>query len=284
MATAATLDPINELELGERVATAQFGTLIVRPGEARSRDDARLVRTPAAELVNRALKRTLDIAIAATLLIVLSPLLALIVVLIQVESPGTPFYRARRAGYRGRPLAVIKFRKMRLDARGLPLTLVGDGRLTRIGAFMARTRIDEIPQLWNVLRGQMSLVGPRPEDPQFVALHEDRYEKILSVRPGITGWSQLAFAAESRILNQADPVGHYVDTILPAKVGLDCKYAERTRVSRDLATLIWTAVAMLSHVEVSVNRGTGRLRRRRRRTASRQATWRAVEAATADVR
>lgn len=213
---------------------------------------------------SRAAKRGLDISIALALLILMAPLLALIILLIQLESPGSPFYRARRVGYRGRALDVLKFRKMAHNAMGLPLTLVGDRRLTHVGAFMARTRLDEIPQLWNVVRGQMSLVGPRPEDPQFVALHADSYRHILTVRPGITGWSQLAFAGESRILDQSDPVGHYVDAILPAKVGLDCKYAERTRLARDLVTMLWTAVAMLSRIQVAVHRESGRLGRRRR--------------------
>ncbi len=218
-----------------------------------------------AESLTRAAKLALDVAIAALLLILLMPLLLLIVVLIQCESPGNPFYRARRVGYRGRPLDVLKFRKMHVHTRGgLPLTLCGDTRLTRVGAFMTRTRIDELPQLWNVLRGQMSLVGPRPEDPQFVQLHADSYERILRVRPGITGWSQLAFAAESRILDQTNPVADYVDRILPAKVRLDVKYAERPRLRHDIKVMAWTAVAMAMHVEVAVHRESGRLARRRR--------------------
>jgi lipopolysaccharide/colanic/teichoic acid biosynthesis glycosyltransferase len=182
-------------------------------------------------------------------------------------------------GYKGRPLDVLKFRKMAHDAKGLPLTLAGDARLTRIGGFMARTRIDELPQLLNVVRGQMSLVGPRPEDPRFVALHAEDYERILSVRPGITGWSQLAFADESRILDQNDPVGHYVDSILPAKVRLDCTYAERRGIKSDVATMAWTAIAMLSTVEVAVHRESGRLARRKRPQAMK---WTAGERAGAE--
>ncbi|MGI8730068.1 MAG: sugar transferase [Solirubrobacteraceae bacterium] len=224
--------------------------------EPRSAGQIRLTRT---------VKRTLDMVIAAVLLVAVLPLLVLVVIAIELESPGTPFYRARRVGYRGRPLDVLKFRKMRTHAQGLPLTIEGDSRLTRVGEIMARTRIDELPQLWNVLVGEMSLVGPRPEDPRFVNLHAADYERILEVRPGITGWSQLAFAAESRILDPTDPVGHYVDSILPAKVRLDCKYAERMRVRRDLAVMLWTASMMLGRIEVAVHRESGRLGRRRRR-------------------
>jgi len=217
--------------------------------------------------VSTAAKLVLDISLALALLILTSPLLLLVIVLIQLESPGSPFYRARRVGYRGRPLDVLKFRKMAGDAAGLPLTLAGDHRLTRIGAIMTRTRIDELPQLWNVVRGQMSIVGPRPEDARFVALHGEDYDRILQVRPGITGWSQLAFAAESRILDKSDPVGHYTEAILPAKVRLDCLYAERPRLRCDIATMAWTALAMLFSVQVAVYRETGRMRRRRRSRA-----------------
>jgi lipopolysaccharide/colanic/teichoic acid biosynthesis glycosyltransferase len=232
-----------------------------------------------AQRVSRAAKLTLDVTIAGVALLLLAPVLLVVILMIQLESPGTPFYRARRVGYKGRPLDVLKFRKMAHDAKGLPLTLAGDARLTRIGGFMARTRIDELPQLLNVVRGQMSLVGPRPEDPRFVALHAEDYEQILSVRPGITGWSQLAFADESRILDQADPVGHYVDSILPAKVRLDCKYAEHRGIKSDVATMAWTAIAMLSSVEVAVHRENGRLARRKRPQA---VTWTAGERAGAE--
>jgi lipopolysaccharide/colanic/teichoic acid biosynthesis glycosyltransferase len=217
-----------------------------------------------AHRVSRAVKLGLDISIAFVLLVALAPVLLLVILLIELESPGSPFYRARRTGYQGGDLHVLKFRKMPLHTEGLPLTLAGDQRLTRIGAVMTRTRIDELPQLWNVLRGQMSLVGPRPEDPQFVAMHAHAYERILAVRPGITGWSQLAFADESNILDKSDPVAHYVDVFLPAKVRLDCTYAARPRVRSDLATMGWTALAMLMKIQVSVHRETGRMSRRRR--------------------
>jgi lipopolysaccharide/colanic/teichoic acid biosynthesis glycosyltransferase len=219
--------------------------------------------------LSKAAKRTLDIVIAVGLLVVMLPLLVLVMIAIELESPGTPFYRARRVGYRGRPLDVLKFRKMHIGAGGLPLTVQGDPRLTRVGAIMIRTRIDELPQLWNVVRGQMSLVGPRPEDGLFVNLHPKGYERILQVRPGITGWSQLAFAAESSILDRSDPVRYYVETILPAKVSLDCKYAERPSLRRDFAVMVWTAAALLMRIEVAVHRETGRLGRRRRRQPAR---------------
>lgn len=208
-------------------------------------------------------KRALDVVLALLLLLLMLPLMLIIVLLLQIEAPGTPFYRARRVGYGGAPLMVLKFRKMPVDAGGPPLTVADDPRLSRLGALMARTRIDELPQLWNVLRGQMSLVGPRPEDPSFVALQREGYESVLRVRPGITGWSQLAFAHERRLLRAADPLTDYVERILPAKMYLDRLYAEHARLQDDVAILVWTAIALVTGVEVAVDRRTGRLRRRR---------------------
>jgi lipopolysaccharide/colanic/teichoic acid biosynthesis glycosyltransferase len=229
------------------------------------RIDEAVRRWPARRPLRHGAKRALDVVVALTLLLALLPLIALIVVLLQLEAPGSPFYRARRVGAGGQALHVLKFRKMHPDAGGPPLTAADDPRLSRLGAFMARTRIDELPQLWNVLCGQMSLVGPRPEDPLFVSLHPQDYARILRVRPGITGWSQLAFADERRILGDADPMTDYVDRILPAKVRLDCRYAEHARLRHDLAVLLWTAVVLVTGVEVAVDRRTGRLGRRRRR-------------------
>jgi lipopolysaccharide/colanic/teichoic acid biosynthesis glycosyltransferase len=107
-------------------------------------------------------------------------------------------------------MMLMKFRKIYEDAAGIPLTADTDERLTRIGKVLARTRLDELPQLWEVLRGRMSIVGPRPEDASFVALHADAYEHILSVRPGMTGLSQLAFAEEHKILNEENLIEDYV--------------------------------------------------------------------------
>ena len=138
---------------------------------------------------------------------------------------------------------MLKFRKMVEGATGHALTGDVDPRFTRIGRLLARTKLDELPQLWNVLRGQMSLVGPRPEDAGFVELHESEYREILTVRPGITGLGQLAFAKEAEILDPGDMVGHYVDRILPQKVHLDLLYARTRTLRGDLRILVWTVLA-----------------------------------------
>jgi lipopolysaccharide/colanic/teichoic acid biosynthesis glycosyltransferase len=209
-------------------------------------------------------KRMLDVTVALGLLVLLALPLLLIAVAVKFDSPGPVFYRVRRVGHRGRPLTMLKFRKMHEHASGIPLTANADPRLTRVGTLLARTRLDELPQLWDVLRGRMSIVGPRPEDPEFVALHRDAYQHILSVRPGITGLSQLAFAEEHSILDQSDLVGDYVGRILPQKVGLDSLYAREYGLLLDLKVLTWTAAAMLLRKRVSVHRRTGALTLRRR--------------------
>jgi lipopolysaccharide/colanic/teichoic acid biosynthesis glycosyltransferase len=198
---------------------------------------------------------------------------------IKVQDGGPVIFRQKRIGRGRKPFTMYKLRTMVVDAearlaelqhhnerQGGPLfKLDKDPRVTRVGSLLRATSIDELPQLWNVLCGQMSLVGPRPEDPRFVALHPDGYARILRVRPGITGWSQLAFADERRILGHTDPLDRYVERILPAKVHLDCRYAESARLRHDLAVLLWTAVVLVTRIEVAVDRRTGRLGRRRRR-------------------
>lgn len=211
-----------------------------------------------------AAKRGFDITLSIVLLAAMAGLLLVIAAVIKLDSRGPVFYRVRRVGYRGRSLFMLKFRKMRDDAQGGPLTASADPRLTRVGVFLARTRLDELPQLWDVLRGRMSIVGPRPEDPEFVALHGEAYDRILSVRPGLTGLSQLAFAEEHQILDQSNVVGDYVERVLPQKVGLDVLYAETHSLRMDLAVLGWTVAAVFLRKQVAVHRPTGRLGLRRR--------------------
>jgi lipopolysaccharide/colanic/teichoic acid biosynthesis glycosyltransferase len=126
------------------------------------------------------------------------------------------------------------------------------------------SKLDEVPQLWNVLKGEMSLVGPRPEDPSFVALHQDAYAEITGVRPGVTGLSQLAFAEESRILDPEDRLGHYVERLLPQKIKMDQLYASCRSVSMDTTILFWTIAAVVLRNDVAVHRETGRMNLRRR--------------------
>ena len=215
-------------------------------------------------LLDRAAKRTLDMAVAGTLLLLLLPVVVAASVLIVLDSPGPVFYRCGRVGHKRRPLQMLKFRKMHDGATGLALTMDDDQRFTRIGALLAKTKLDELPQLWQVLRGQMSLVGPRPEDFDFVDRHADAYSEILQVKPGITGLSQIAFAEESRILDDADPLGHYVVRLLPQKVNMDRMYATRRNFWMDVRILFWTAAAVCLRRQVAVHRDSGKMNLRRR--------------------
>jgi lipopolysaccharide/colanic/teichoic acid biosynthesis glycosyltransferase len=218
-------------------------------------------------MVGHALKRALDLTLAVPLLVLLAPVILAVAAAVKLESRGPAFHRCKRVGRGGRELWMIKFRKMHDGAGGPALAAAQDERFTRLGPFLARTKVDELPQLWNVVKGHMSLVGPRPEDPSFVDSYRDEYEAILTVMPGITGLSQLAFARESEILDPDDRVGHYVNGILPQKIGIDHMYAARRSLGMDLRILWWTAAAVLIRREVAVHRETGRLTLRRPREA-----------------
>jgi lipopolysaccharide/colanic/teichoic acid biosynthesis glycosyltransferase len=209
-------------------------------------------------------KRAIDVVVSAVALIALSPLFAAIALLVVLDSRGPVFYRANRVGFQGRPLRMLKFRKMHRSARGAGLTLAQDTRLTRVGRWLARTKLDELPQLWHVLRGEMSLVGPRPESPDFVARYRAEYAVIVGVRPGLTGYTQLAFAREGSILDPQDAQGHYVRALLPQKVALDRMYAERLSTRRDLGILVATFRTVVLGQPVAVNRSTCALTPRHR--------------------
>ncbi len=214
--------------------------------------------------VDDALMRAADVVLAASLLFVLAlPILALALA-VRVESPGPAFYRSRRVGVGGHMFEMLKFRKMPDGAGGSHLTAPGDGRFTRLGGFLARTKLDELPQLWNVLKGDMSLVGPRPEDPHFFERLREELEPVLRVRPGITGLSQIAFAREPEILDPLNRESDYVERILPQKIHLDTMYVERRSTALNLRILTWTAVAVLLRREVAVHRQTANLGVRRR--------------------
>lgn len=224
-------------------------------------------RTGVLGTLDGAAKRAVDVTLSLVLLLLLSPLCLALAAAIKLESRGPVLYRAQRVGRNGAPLAVLKFRKMADGTRGSALTVSDDERLTRIGRVLAEYKLDELPQLWNVLRGQMSMVGPRPEDPAFVQLHADAYtNEILTVRPGITGLTQLAFAHEGRLLDPDDRETDYRERLLPLKVELDRLYVAHRSLRMDFCVLAWTLVAMLDR-EIAVHRATGGLCLRRRPVA-----------------
>ena len=194
-------------------------------------------------------KRVLDIVAAAAGLVLLSPLLALIAVWIKVDSPGPILFRQVRVGRNGRHFRIHKFRTMVVDAesRGKRLSVAGDARVTRSGAVLRRYRLDELPQLVDVLRGDMSLVGPRPEVPEYVARYpEDVRRIVLSVRPGITDRASIEFRNEADILSDSpDPERTYVDVIIPKKLQYYQEYVRERTFWGDVR-LIWATLAALT--------------------------------------
>ena len=192
------------------------------------------------------LKRTFDLIVSLVTLIVLSPLFAVIAALVKLDSPGPAFYRAERIGRGGRPFRMYKFRTMVVgaDRAGPAITCRDDPRITRLGRLLRRTKLDELPQLLNVLRGEMSLVGPRPEAPRYVALYSPQQREVLKARPGITGLAQLAYIHEEELLNPANLDRDYVRVLLPRKLALDLEYVNGRSFLLDLKILLWTALAL----------------------------------------
>jgi lipopolysaccharide/colanic/teichoic acid biosynthesis glycosyltransferase len=181
--------------------------------------------------------RLVDCVIVLLLSPILLPVGVLIAAVVFADSPGSVFYRATRIGLHGRPFQMLKFRTMKSGAKGPGLSTSFDPRFTPVGRFLARYRLDELPQFWNVIKGEMRVVGPRPEDPEFVARHEREYGEILKVAPGLTGLTQLVHFLDD--LDTHNPLAHY-ETILPGKLALDVRYVRTQSFAGDFAILART--------------------------------------------
>lgn len=194
-----------------------------------------------------ALKRAFDLAASGIGLLLLSPLLLALAAWIRLDSPGPVFFRQERIGLRGRPFRIYKFRSMRVDHSGPQITVGADDRITRSGHIIRAYKLDELPQLLNVFLGDMSLVGPRPEVPRYVALYPaDVRAEVLSVRPGITDLASVQYRSESTLLAQsANPERTYVDTILPAKLALCRQYVRERSLGLDLKIIGMTLGILL---------------------------------------
>jgi lipopolysaccharide/colanic/teichoic acid biosynthesis glycosyltransferase len=192
------------------------------------------------------LKRPFDLLASAIGLVFLSPLFALIALLIRLSSPGPIFYRARRVGRCGREFTLYKFRSMvaNADRQGPGITTAGDPRVTPIGRVLRRTKLDELPQLWNVLRGDMSLVGPRPEDPRYVALYTPEQRRVLDVRPGITSLASIEYRHEEAVLRGPDWEQRYIREVMPAKLTIDLRYVQQATLFTDLLIILRTLLAL----------------------------------------
>jgi lipopolysaccharide/colanic/teichoic acid biosynthesis glycosyltransferase len=205
-----------------------------------------------------AAKRVLDFTVAALGLLLLAPLFVLIALAIKLDSPGSVFFAHARVGRYGRPFKVLKFRTMVQDApkRGGAITAEDDPRVTRVGKILRKTKLDELPQLWNVLKGEMSLVGPRPQVEQYVALWEPTLrEKVLSVRPGITGLTQISFRHEGVLLaQQPNPEAYYREVLLPIKLRSDAEYVDKRTLLYDLYLIARTLPALFERTAVAHRR------------------------------
>ena len=195
------------------------------------------------------LKRTFDLASSFAALLVLAPLLGLIAFLIRVTSGPPILFRQERVGLDGRPFCILKFRTMSPEVSGPPITGRGDERITSFGRLLRRSKLDELPQLLNVLRGDMSVVGPRPELPRYVTLYTHARRRVLEVRPGLTDDATVLFRDEERLLGQVPPESrerYYVEQILPRKLDLNLGYIERAGLLYDLSIILKTVGAILT--------------------------------------
>jgi lipopolysaccharide/colanic/teichoic acid biosynthesis glycosyltransferase len=195
-----------------------------------------------------ALRRSVDIALSVIGLITLSPLMLLIVIAVRLETPGPALFRQVRLGQRARHFRLYKFRKF-VDgpgAVGPAVTLKNDPRMTRIGRVLERSKLDELPQLWNILIGDMSLVGPRPETLDFADCFVDGFEMVLDFRPGLFGPSQAIFRNECALYPQGrDPHEFYRNVLFPAKATIDLRYFSRRTFLSDFAWVLRGALAVI---------------------------------------
>ena len=205
-------------------------------------------------------QRVLDLALAIPALALSAPLLLLIMAAIRLDSPGSAIFRQVRVGRRGRLFRILKFRTMyaagyAAGSAAVPdqsrvgslLTIGADPRITRVGGWLRRAKLDELPQLINIIRGEMSLVGPRPEVPRYVARYTESQRRILSFRPGLTGPASIDFRNEGDLLAvETDPERYYCEVLIPAKIATDLAYLDRASLRSDLrliARTIWLIAA-----------------------------------------
>lgn len=193
------------------------------------------------------LKRIFDITLSLFGLIILLPFMLIIAILIKLDSKGPVFFKQIRVTKNGREFKIFKYRTMRVGSDKYSQITVGkDGRITKIGSFLRKYKLDEIPQLINVLIGDMSLVGPRPEVPKYVALYTEEQEEILKVRAGITDYASIEFSNENDLLaSEEDPEKAYIEKVMPKKIELNKKYLSEISVLTDIKIILLTIKKIL---------------------------------------
>lgn len=192
--------------------------------------------------------RFCDIVLSCLGLLLLTPLFVVVAVWIVIDNPGPVFYRQMRVGKDGKDFGLLKFRSMRIGADKESLITIGehDSRITRAGYYIRKYKLDELPQLWNVLTGDMSLVGPRPEVRRYVDMYTDEQRQVLTVRPGITDYASIEYIDENRMLAQAeDPDRTYIEEILPAKIALNMRYIKHQTLGEYMKIIFLTLAKII---------------------------------------
>ena len=197
---------------------------------------------------NKVVKRIFDFICSTLGLIVLSPILIAIAIKIKTGSDGPVFFKQIRVGEKNKEFEILKFRTMVVDAEklGRQITVGNDSRITKIGAFLRKYKLDELPQLINVFKGDMSLVGPRPEVPRYVKLYNEEQRKVLEVKPGITDLASIRYRDENDLLGEAEnPDDFYINTIMPDKLALNLEYINKNNVFFDIYIILKTIIKCL---------------------------------------
>lgn len=193
--------------------------------------------------LNKIIKRIFDIVCSGLGLIILSPFLLFVAIRIKMESDGPILFKQIRVGEKGKEFKILKFRTMVVDAEklGRQITVGNDSRITKIGGFLRKYKIDELPQLINVFKGDMSLVGPRPEVPRYVDMYTDQQRKVLDVKPGITDLASIRYRDENELLGKAEnPDEFYINTIMPDKLALNMEYINKSNIFLDVYIILKT--------------------------------------------
>ena len=197
------------------------------------------------KLINRFIKRLFDIIASSIGIIILSPIFIGVSIAIKIDSKGSIFFKQARVGKDSKIFNILKFRTMVINAEdlGQQITVGKDKRITKVGMFLRKAKIDELPQLINVFKGDMSLVGPRPEVPKYVKMYNEEQRRVLNVRPGITDIASLRYKDENDILGKVEnPEEYYINTIMPDKLKLNLEYVEKSNILFDIFLIIKTII------------------------------------------
>lgn len=195
--------------------------------------------------INQGIKRIFDFVVSLIGVIILSPILLIVAIAIKIDSKGDILFLQKRVGRKGKPFYIYKFRTMVTDAEklGKQITVGKDNRITKVGAFLRKYKIDELPQLLNVVKGDMSLVGPRPEVPRYVELYTKEERKVLDIRPGITDLASLRYKDENDILGKVEnPEEYYINVIMKDKLKLNLEYIEKSNIVFDISLIFKTII------------------------------------------